>query len=87
MSIFQRIIGESTSQADSAEHPPVATRAILGRKVAMRILVADDHGLVRETIAAFLMNEGFPDVVGVASLDEAVAQAKKTGAFDLVLLD
>lgn len=53
----------------------------------MRILVADDHGLVRETIAAFLVNEGFPDVQGVATLDEAVAAAKKTGSYDLVLLD
>jgi DNA-binding NarL/FixJ family response regulator len=53
----------------------------------MRILVADDHGLVRETIAAFLMNEGFETVQGAASLQDALAEVKKSGAYDLVLLD
>lgn len=53
----------------------------------MRILVADDHGLVRETIAAFLMNEGFETVQGAASLQDALAEVKKSGAFDLILLD
>lgn len=57
------------------------------RKLVMRILIADDHGLVRETIAAFLLGEGFADVQGVSSLDEAVALARQSGPFDLVLLD
>ncbi len=53
----------------------------------MRVLVADDHDLVRETIAMFLKTEGIADVVGVASVDEASAAIAKTGEFDLVLLD
>lgn len=53
----------------------------------MRILVADDHDLVRETIAMFLQAEGMADVVSVASVDEAVKAADESGAFDLVLLD
>lgn len=53
----------------------------------MRILVADDHDLVRETIGMFLQTEGISDVVTVASVDEAVSEIAKTGAFDLVLLD
>jgi two-component system nitrate/nitrite response regulator NarL len=53
----------------------------------MRILVADDHGLVRETIAAFLVSEGLRSVETAASLDEAITAAKAGGAFDLVLLD
>lgn len=53
----------------------------------MRILVADDHGLVRETIAAFLMAEGFSEVDTVASLDDALTSVRKNGAYDLVLLD
>jgi two-component system nitrate/nitrite response regulator NarL len=53
----------------------------------MRILVADDHDLVRETIGMFLQTEGISDVVTVASVDEAVSAIAKTGAFDLVLLD
>ncbi|WP_037371015.1 response regulator transcription factor [Salipiger mucosus] len=53
----------------------------------MRILVADDHDLVRETIAAFLRAEGIEDVETAATLDQAMARARGSGAFDLVLLD
>lgn len=53
----------------------------------MKILVADDHDLVREAIAAFLVNEGDASVVTAGSLPEAVEEAKKKGPFDLVLLD
>ncbi|SMX30667.1 response regulator transcription factor [Actibacterium lipolyticum] len=53
----------------------------------MRILVADDHDLVRETIAAFLTNEGVVEVLTAATLDEAIEQTQSTGSFDLVLLD
>ena len=52
-----------------------------------RILVADDHDLVRETIAAFLEGEGFEDVMMAASLDEAISIADSTVSFDLVLVD
>ena len=53
----------------------------------MKILVADDHDLVRETIAAFLASEGEASVASAGSLDEAVALVRSEGAFDLVLLD
>ena len=53
----------------------------------MRILVADDHDLVRETIAAFLEGQGFDDVLMASNLTEAVDAAEKTGVFDLVLVD
>lgn len=53
----------------------------------MRILVADDHDLVRETIAAFLRGEGIDQVETAATLDEAMARARGSGTFDLVLLD
>lgn len=53
----------------------------------MRLLVADDHDLVRETIALFLKAEGVAEVMSVASLDEAIRVTDETGAFDLVLLD
>ena len=56
-------------------------------KVTMRILVADDHDLVRETIAMFLQSEGMVEVATVASVDEAVAAIAKSGGFDLALLD
>jgi len=53
----------------------------------MRILIADDHELVRDTIALFLKAEGFADVAGVSSVDEAVEITSKTGPFDLAILD
>lgn len=55
--------------------------------VTMRILVADDHDLVRETIALFLQAEGMAEVMTAASVDEAVDTADEFGSFDLVLLD
>lgn len=52
----------------------------------MKLLIADDHDLVRETLAAFLLGEGFALVDTVASLEEAIlAMARR--AYDLVLLD
>ncbi len=53
----------------------------------MRILIADDHDLVRETIAAFLSSGGLADVSTAGSLPEAIEIVKKEGTFDLVLLD
>ena len=53
----------------------------------MRILLADDHDLVRETLASFLKAEGMDEVVLAASLEDAVAATKTGGSFDLVLLD
>ncbi|WGW03525.1 response regulator transcription factor [Tropicibacter oceani] len=53
----------------------------------MRILVADDHDLVRETIAAYLDGTDIEEVLAVATLQDAVQAARDTGSFDLVLLD
>ena len=53
----------------------------------MRLLVADDHDLVRETIALFLEAEGMTEVVSVDTLDAALAATAESGGFDLVLLD
>lgn len=53
----------------------------------MRVLVADDHDLVRETIAVFLESEGIDEVIAVESLQHAVEAVEKSGTFDVVLLD
>jgi two-component system, NarL family, nitrate/nitrite response regulator NarL len=56
----------------------------------MRILLADDHDLVRETLGAFLLAEGFDEVCGVSNLQDALTalSGQSAGApFDLVLLD
>lgn len=50
------------------------------------ILLADDHDLVRETIAAYLKQTGLHQVTAVADLTAAEKMLEETG-FDLVLLD
>ena len=52
-----------------------------------RILLADDHELVRDTIAMFIQAEGDYEVTSVSSVDAAMEEVGKNGAFDLVLLD
>jgi DNA-binding NarL/FixJ family response regulator len=53
----------------------------------MRVLVADDHDLVRGTLCAFLSNEPDMETAGAATLDEALDRIAREGAFDVVLLD
>ena len=53
---------------------------------AVKILVADDHDLLRDTLAAFLLAEGIAAVDVFATLDEVLA-AFETGGYDLALID
>ena len=53
----------------------------------MRILIADDHELVRDTISAFLEKEGDITVSSAANFEEANTAIQADGPFDLVLLD
>ncbi|MEM1273348.1 MAG: response regulator transcription factor [Pseudomonadota bacterium] len=53
----------------------------------MRVLIADDHILVRDTLAAFLDAAGDFSTDTAVDLNEAVAQIKANGRYDLVLLD
>jgi DNA-binding NarL/FixJ family response regulator len=53
----------------------------------MKILIADDHDLVRDTLAAFLEAEGGIDVETAEDLDEALRFVERNGAYDLLLLD
>lgn len=53
----------------------------------MRILLADDHDLVRETISAYLQSQGGAEVVLATDLDGALDQIRTGGPYDLVLLD
>ena len=54
---------------------------------AMRILIADDHHLLRDTLQVFLDGEGNFETITVAGYAEAEAQVKAGPAFDLVLRD
>lgn len=53
----------------------------------MRILIADDHELVRDTISAFLEKEADISVDQAASFNEASEMIDDKGPYDLVLLD
>ncbi|MEE4187141.1 MAG: response regulator transcription factor, partial [Roseobacter sp.] len=53
----------------------------------MRVLIADDHDLVREAIGAFLVAEGDCGVATAGTLTEALHVVKDQGVFDLVMLD
>lgn len=53
----------------------------------MRILLADDHDMVRETISAYLKSEGGAEVALATDLPGAISQICELGPYDLVLLD
>lgn len=52
-----------------------------------RILIADDHLLVREVIASYLATQGNAAVRGADTLEGALAKIALHGPFDLVMLD
>jgi DNA-binding NarL/FixJ family response regulator len=53
----------------------------------MRILIADDHELVRDVLRSYLEAESEFEVQTVADLPEALACNERDGPFDLILLD
>ncbi|WP_299934441.1 response regulator transcription factor [uncultured Pelagimonas sp.] len=53
----------------------------------MRLLLADDHDLVRDTLVAYVESTGDIDVDAVADFDQAFERIKTGDAYDLVLLD
>lgn len=53
----------------------------------MRVLIADDHDLLRDTLVMFLENEGGIETAAVGSYDAAIALMKNGETFDLILLD
>ncbi len=53
----------------------------------MRVLIADDHDLVREILAAYLMREPGFEIETAADFHSAARKIKSEEKFDLVLLD
>ena len=51
------------------------------------VLLADDEGMVRDAISAYLANQGGAHVVSVHDVNSAVDALETDGPFDLVLLD
>lgn len=53
----------------------------------MKILIADDHDLLRDTLGSYLKAEGDFEVTLAADLETAIDRIGDMGPFDIVLLD
>lgn len=53
----------------------------------MRLLIADDHELLRDTLRSFLQQQDGLDICTVGDLDAAVSLLDDDKKFDLILLD
>ena len=53
----------------------------------MRILIADDHGVVREGLKALIDNEADMEVVGAAEDGLIVTQLAKELSPDIIIMD
>ena len=53
----------------------------------MKILIADDHDLLRDTLVMFLEGEGNIETVTASDFDGAMALVDAQGSFDLIMLD
>lgn len=53
----------------------------------MRVLIADDHDLLRDTLVMFLENTGDMEAAAVGTFNQAVDRIKADAPYDLVLLD
>ncbi|MCK0149487.1 response regulator transcription factor [Marivita sp. S6314] len=53
----------------------------------MKVLIADDHELILDTLVAFIETDGGIDVTTAPDFATAEAKIKTDGPFDLVLLD
>ena len=53
----------------------------------MKILIADDHDLLKDTLVLFLQGEGNIETVTASDFDGAISMVDTKGPFDLVMLD
>ena len=61
--------------------------ALGGNAVNAKLLIADDHDLVRETLTCFITEKTGAQVAQSRTLDEALDRIRDEGPFDLMLLD
>ena len=55
--------------------------------LSMRLLIADDHELLRDMLQSYLQQEADIELVVVATVDDALSTLAKSAPFDLILLD
>ncbi|MDX5412242.1 MAG: response regulator transcription factor [Rhodobacterales bacterium] len=58
-----------------------------GDNVTAKLLIADDHDLVRETLTCYITKNTGAQVAQSRTLDEALDRIREEGPFDLMLLD
>lgn len=61
--------------------------ALGGENVTAKLLIADDHDLVRETLTCYITKNTGAQVAQSRTLDEALDRIREEGPFDLMLLD
>ena len=66
---------------------PVQRDCGTGQERSFRVMVVDDHALVRDLVAAHISFGTSAEVTVAGSFDEAVQRMAEDGPFDLVLLD
>ena len=66
---------------------PVLPAAVDPATPDLRVMVVDDHALVRDLVAAHISAGTTASVCVAGCLDEAIARMETEGPFDLVLLD
>ncbi|RST31575.1 DNA-binding response regulator [Sphingomonas ginkgonis] len=81
---FAREPRAKLQQSAGAGH---ATDGQPGERGGVHVLIADDHDLLRDSLAAFLNSDGEFRVSEAADLGSALRMARAGGRFDLVLLD
>ena len=82
---YEHGLGSSGSHVAANIHCDRTVRT--GNPVSMRILLADDHEMVRDTLSAYLEMEGRAAVIAVPDYQSAMKAIETKGPFDLVLLD
>ena len=53
----------------------------------MRVMIVDDHDLLRDTLISFMTSEGSMEAISACDIEDALACIEKQGPFDLILLD
>jgi two-component system, NarL family, nitrate/nitrite response regulator NarL len=87
MRVLRRPNGPKTSAQSWALYP-LPIRRILRHSSCMRILVVDDHPIMREGLSALLRQEGPQTIIVQASnAAEALAAVERHEDLDIVVLD
>ena len=78
------VVSNQQVRREHAGSPPAAPSI---RSSMIRVLIADDHEIVRAGLRQFLSEERDIEVAGEAASGEEVMEQLRTGAFDVVVLD